>query len=78
LGEITEPLIAIHGQSANTQIVKSVRQRELLDLFAGDDLQSVLAEYVEVFNTYNEMKAKLKALVTNASARDSQIADLNY
>ena len=76
LGEITEPLIAIHGQSANTQIVKSVRQRELLDLFVGGDLQSVLAEYVEVFNTYNEMKTKLKALVTNASARDSQIADL--
>jgi len=76
LGEITEPLIAIHGQSANTQIVKSVRQRELLDLFAGGDLQSELGEYVEVFNTYNEMKAKLKALVTNASARDSQIADL--
>ena len=76
LGEITEPLIAIHGQSANTQIVKSVRQRELLDLFAGGDLQSELAEYVEVFNTYNEMKAKLKVLVTNASARDSQIADL--
>ena len=76
LGEITEPLIAIHGQSANTQIVKSVRQRELLDLFAGTNLQTVLAEYQEIFNTYNEMKAKLKALVTNASARDSQIADL--
>lgn len=76
LGEITEPLIAIHGQSANTQIVKSVRQRELLDLFAGGDFQSALAEYVEVFNAYNDMKAKLKALVTNASARDSQIADL--
>ena len=76
LGEITEPLIAIHGQSANTQIVKSVRQRELLDLFAGTNLQTVLAEYQEIFNTYNEMKVKLKALVTNASARDSQIADL--
>jgi len=76
LGEITEPLIAIHGQSANTQIVKSVRQRELLDLFAGSDLQAALDDYVETFNTYNEMKAKLKALVTNASARDSQIADL--
>ena len=76
LGEITEPLIAIHGQSANTQIVKSVRQRELLDLFAGDDLYLVLSEYVETFHTYNEMKGKLKALVTNASARDSQIADL--
>ena len=76
LGEITEPLIAIHGQSANTQIVKSVRQRELLDLFAGTSLQTVLAEYREIYSTYNEMKAKLKALVTNASARDSQIADL--
>ena len=76
LGEITEPLIAIHGQSANTQIVKSVRQRELLDLFAGTNLQTVLVEYQEIFNIYNEMKAKLKALVTNASARDSQIADL--
>ena len=76
LGEITEPLIDIHGQSANTQIVKSVRQRELLDLFAGSDLQAALSDYVETFNMYNEMKAKLKALVTNASARDSQIADL--
>ena len=76
LGDITEPLIAIHGQSANTQIVKSVRQRELLDLFAGGDLQEVLGQYVETFSTYNEMKAKFKALVTNASARDSQIADL--
>ena len=76
LGEITEPLIAIHGQSANTQIVKSTRQRELLDLFAGAPLEAALHSYVETFNTYNEMKAKLKALVTNASARDSQIADL--
>ena len=76
LGEITEPLIAIHGQSANTQIVKSVRQRELLDLFAGKDLHTELNAYAETFNTYNEMKAKLKSLITNASARDSQIADL--
>jgi DNA repair protein RecN (Recombination protein N) len=53
-----------------------MRQRELLDLFAGSDLQAALSDYVETFNMYNEMKAKLKALVTNASARDSQIADL--
>ena len=76
LGEITEPLIAIHGQSANTQIVKSVRQRELLDLFAGVELQETLSRYVGTFSAFNEMKAKLKALISNASARDSQIADL--
>ena len=76
LGEITEPLIAIHGQSANTQIVKSVRQRELLDLYAGSNLRKTLSEYGETFISYNEMKAKLKSLISSASARDSQIADL--
>lgn len=76
LGEITQPLIAIHGQSANTQIVKSVRQRELLDLFAGAELVSELNDYVETFNSYNEMKLKLKSLLSRASARDSEIAEL--
>ena len=76
LGEITGPLIAIHGQSANTQIVKSVRQRELLDLFAGSQLESLLSAYLETFNSYNEMKAKLKSLLSSASARDSEIAEL--
>jgi DNA repair protein RecN (Recombination protein N) len=76
LGEITEPLIAIHGQSANTQIVKPVRQRELLDLFAGQSLAAELDKYGQVFTSYNEVKAKLKSLISNLSARDTQIAEL--
>jgi DNA repair protein RecN (Recombination protein N) len=76
LGEITEPLIAIHGQSANTQIVKPVRQRELLDLFAGQSLVAELEKYCQVFASYNEVKAKLKSLISNLSARDAQIAEL--
>ena len=76
LGEITEPLIAIHGQSANTQIVKPARQRELLDLFAGEKLRKVLASYLEIFERYNDVKAKLKSLTANLSARDTQIAEL--
>ncbi len=76
LGEITEPLIAIHGQSANTQIVKPARQRELLDLFAGEKLSKVLTSYLETFARYNDVKAKLKSLTANLSARDTQIAEL--
>lgn len=76
LGDITEPLIAIHGQSANTQIVKPVRQRELLDHFAGRALADELDKYAQVFTTYNEVKAKLKSLIANLSARDKQIAEL--
>ena len=76
LAEITEPLIAIHGQSANSQIVKSSRQRELLDLFGGKDIAVSLDKYLISYSAYNEMKAKLKSLVANATARDSQIAEL--
>ena len=76
LSEITEPLIAIHGQSANTHIVKSTRQRELLDLFAGAPLHHKLSTYLEVFQQYNDLKAKLKSLLSHASERDSQIASL--
>jgi DNA repair protein RecN (Recombination protein N) len=76
LSEITEPLIAIHGQSANTHIVKSTRQRELLDLFAGAPLHQKLTIYLEIFQQYNDLKAKLKSLLSHASERDSQIASL--
>jgi DNA repair protein RecN (Recombination protein N) len=76
LSEITEPLIAIHGQSANTHIVKSARQRELLDLFAGAPLHHKLTTYLEIFQRYNDLKAKLKSLLSHASERDSQIASL--
>jgi DNA repair protein RecN (Recombination protein N) len=76
LSEITEPLIAIHGQSANTHIVKSTRQRELLDLFAGASLHHKLTAYLEIFQQYNDLKAKLKSLLSHASERDSQIASL--
>lgn len=76
LSEITEPLIAIHGQSANTHIVKSTRQRELLDLFAGEPLHQKLTIYLEIFQQYNDVKAKLQSLLSHASERDSQIASL--
>ena len=76
LSEITEPLIAIHGQSANTHIVKSTRQRELLDLFAGAPLHHKLTTYLEIFQQYNDLKAKLKSLLSHASERDSQITSL--
>ena len=76
LSEITEPLIAIHGQSANMHIIKSTRQRELLDLFAGAPLHHKLSTYLEVFQQYNDLKAKLKSLLSHASERDSQITSL--
>jgi DNA repair protein RecN (Recombination protein N) len=76
LAELSESLIEIHGQSANSQIVKPSRQRELLDRFAGKTLDSALSRYINEFNAYAEMKARLSAMKSGALKRDSEIAEL--
>jgi DNA repair protein RecN (Recombination protein N) len=76
LADVTEPLIEIHGQSANSQIVKPARQRELLDRFGGSSIATALTSYQEIFNTYLELKERIKAMKASANKRDGEIAEL--
>jgi len=76
LSTIGESLIEIHGQSANAQIVKPAKQRELLDRFGGQELAKVLAAYQESFTQYLELKSRLAAMKSSASKRDGEIAEL--
>ena len=76
LAELTSSLIEIHGQSANSQIVKTARQRELLDRFGGADVAKSLSLYQENFQIYGALKERLSALKASASKRDGEIAEL--
>jgi DNA repair protein RecN (Recombination protein N) len=76
LAELTSSLIEIHGQSANSQIVKTARQRELLDRFGGADIAKPLNGYQEIFHIYGALKERLSALKASASKRDGEIAEL--
>jgi len=76
LGNFADHLVEIHGQAANHQIVKSARQRELLDRFAGSELKTSLSNYQEVLSQYNELKARIKSMRENSSKREREIADL--
>ena len=76
LAELTSSLIEIHGQSANSQIVKTARQRELLDRFGGVDIAKSLNVYQENFHIYGALKERLSALKASASKRDGEIAEL--
>ena len=76
LAELTSSLIEIHGQSANSQIVKTARQRELLDRFGGFEIAKSLASYQENFQIYGALKERLSALKASASKRDGEIAEL--
>jgi DNA repair protein RecN (Recombination protein N) len=76
LAELTSSLIEIHGQSANSQIVKTARQRVLLDRFGGSDIAKSLTSYQENFQIYGALKERLSALKASASKRDGEIAEL--
>jgi DNA repair protein RecN (Recombination protein N) len=76
LADFSEHLIEIHGQSANTQLVKTARQRELLDRFGGERISSKFIAYQEIYESYLELKARIKAMKSASSVREGQIAEL--
>ena len=76
LVNFADHLIEIHGQAANHQIVKSARQRELLDRFAGEELSKVLSLYQEALSTFNDLKARIKSMRESSTKREREIAEL--
>lgn len=76
LTDLSQYLIEIHGQSANTQLVKSSRQRELLDRFGGSPISAAQNSFSALYETYIEAKSKIKAMKSASSVRDSEIAEL--
>jgi len=76
LSEMSQHLIEIHGQSANIQLVKPARQRELLDRFGGEKIAAAQRSYLAIYNNYLEMKNRIKAMKSASSERGKEIADL--
>ena len=76
LASFADHLIEIHGQAANHQIIKSARQRELLDRYTGSEFVDALTAYQAVFLSYNDLKARIKAALDSASKRDREITEL--
>ena len=76
LSEISTSLIEIHGQTANIQLAKSSKQRELLDRFGGALIASAISAYQNDFERYGELKSRIKEMKSASAERDSQIADI--
>lgn len=76
LAELSTQLIEIHGQSANIQLSKPARQRELLDRFGGAPIASALANYTISYLAYLELKDRIKVMKSASSKRDAEIAEL--
>jgi len=49
LASVTEPLVAVHGQSDQHRLLRPQAQREALDSFAGAGVDDLVARYTQVF-----------------------------
>jgi DNA repair protein RecN (Recombination protein N) len=76
LSDLGQELIEIHGQVASMSITKVAKQREILDRYAGEQLRDVCKHYKIAFDDYNNLKAKIASLKSNAAGREKEIVAL--
>ena len=69
LAQIGQSLVAVHGQSDQLRLKSPAEQRQSLDLYAGEELASLLEKYRESYERYRAAAAELKEVRENSRAR---------
>ncbi|OFR65632.1 DNA repair protein RecN [Rothia sp. HMSC068F09] len=69
LAQIGQSLVAVHGQSDQLRLKSPTEQRQSLDLYAGEELASLLEKYRENYERYRAAAAELKEVRENSRAR---------
>lgn len=78
LAEITEQLIAVHGQADQGLLRESRRQRDLLDRFGGRELAADRDAYRQSFDAWRAAERELRELVEHRQDRDREAALLRH
>lgn len=69
LAQIGQSLVAVHGQSDQLRLKSPAEQRQSLDLYAGEELASLMEKYRENYERYRAAAAELKEVRENSRAR---------
>jgi DNA repair protein RecN (Recombination protein N) len=70
LSELSEQLIAVHGQNDQLRLLRPVEQRAVLDRFAGEELLNSLSEYRRLRAEWHAVSTEL----TERTARSREMA----
>jgi DNA repair protein RecN (Recombination protein N) len=76
LAELGENLVVVHGQADQIRLKSAVAQREALDAFCGDMLQTLLTEYGRAYNSWRELERQLTTLRSNLGGKAQELDDL--
>ncbi|UNS96257.1 DNA repair protein RecN [Streptomyces tubbatahanensis] len=75
LAELSDDLVAVHGQTDQQGLLRAARQREALDRYAGAAVAGPLTAYRDAYRRLRTVAAELTELTTRARER-AQEADL--
>ncbi|SFC99698.1 DNA repair protein RecN (Recombination protein N) [Nocardioides terrae] len=75
LGDVAEPLVAVHGQSDQHRLLRPRAQRDALDRFGGEPVADALARYQELHARLQGVESEL-AEVTATQRERAREADL--
>ena len=73
---LSDDLVAVHGQADQQQLLRSGRQREVLDRFSGPEFAGLLATYQRAYHRHAQVRAQLDELTTSAANRAREAEDL--
>ncbi|MEO6606174.1 MAG: DNA repair protein RecN [Aeromicrobium sp.] len=78
LAEVTDELVAVHGQSDQHRLLRSNEQRSALDRFAGPEFAAANKAYEPVYRRWRVVERTLNELRTHAQERARELDVLRY
>ena len=78
LAEVTDELVAVHGQSDQHRLLRPPAQRSALDAFAGPALATVMAEFVPEYSRLRSLEQRLSDLHTHEQERARELDLLRH
>src|SRR5215831_19284855 len=75
---LADDLVAVHGQADQQQLLRTGRQREALDRFAGPALHTVLTGYQRAYNQHLKVAGELAELTSLARERSAEADGLRH
>ena len=71
---LSELLIDIHGQHEHQSLLYKKNHMEILDAFAGDELEKLKEKIKEAYHTYTSLKKELEAFCVDDSAKAKELS----
>lgn len=78
LTEVTDELVAVHGQSDQHRLLRAAEQRAALDRFAGAEFEAAASAYRPVHSRWRAVERTLDELRTHAQERARELDVLRF